>query len=698
MMLRLPAILLALLAAQGISPAAPPAKPAARDYGVVKNQASPYAKLHGVDVSAVHWTSGFWANRFQQTRKVTLPRLWELAQDPTKGHAIQNLRIAAGLEKGKFLGTNWQDAWVYKWIEAASYVYAANHDPQLLAQMDRIIAVIQKAQQPDGYLATQVLDRGWKRFDNPGHHELYAMGHLITAACENYRITGQTALLRVARKAADYIYATFKVRDPKLADFPRNPSIIMAAVELYRTTGQRRYLDMANFFIDWRGSRYGNGRRNVWARPRSGSDLNQNWRPLRLETDVVGHAVFFTYLYGGAADAYMENGDKTLLDALERLWADLVDHKMYVTGGVSAVHKGLPVRMLRPGHLDAIAGDGVHEAAGAPFDLPNDSAYNETCAQIGSLMWNWRMLLITGQPRFADVMERTLYNSILSGINVSGKGWFYTNPLRWYGPKQLLRSSDAHQRFDPGPVHYTCCPTNLLRLLASWNNYLYTTSADGLWVHHYGGNRLETTLENGSRLRLFEDTGYPWKGRIQFTVEQADPPSTFSIALRIPDWARDAKLEVNGKLAGTAAAPSSYATLRRQWKAGDVIKLDLPMPVRLIDANPSIEQTRNQVAVMRGPVVYCLESTDLTASVRFEDVTIPASAEWKAEWRPKLLGGVTVLRTRALALDKSQTAELGPYSGIRAVRERPVEITLIPYYAWNNRGEPKMSVWLPVKW
>ncbi len=673
------------------------AAPATRDYGVVKNQASPYARLHSVDLSAVHWTKGFWAKRFAQTREVTLPRLWELAADPTKGHAIQNLRIAAGLEKGEFAGTNWQDAWVYKWLEAASYVYAATHDPKLLAQMDRIIAVIEKAQQPDGYIASQITVRGWKRFEEPGRHELYTMGHLITAACEHYRITGRTALLDVARKAADYIYDTFKTRNPKLADFPRNPSIIMAGAELYRTTGERRYLDMANFFIDWRGSRYGDGRRNVWGPARNGSDLNQNWRPLRKETEVVGHAVFFTYLYGGAADAYMETGDKTLLEALERLWADLVNHKMYVTGGVSPMHKAHPVRRLRPGHLDTIAGDSIHEGVGAPYDLPNSSAYNETCGQIGDLMWNWRMLLITGQARFADVMEQTIYNSILSGINVSGKGWSYTNPLRWYGAEQLLRSNDAHQRFDPGAKHI-CCPTNLLRLLASWNDYLYTTSADGLWVHHYGGNRLETTLENGTRLVLREETGYPWDGAIKFTVEQVSPSRAFSIALRIPAWAQEATLKVNGRPAGGALAPSSYATLRRKWVAGDVIELNLPMPVRLIGASPFIEQTRNQVAVMRGPIVYCLESTDLPAGVRFEDVTIPAAAEWKAEWRPELLGGVTVLRTRALALDKSETPELGPYRAIRAVRTRPVEIMLIPYYAWNNRGEPKMSVWLPVRW
>ncbi len=312
--------------------------------------------------------------------------------------------------------------------------------PMLSVQIDRIVDVIAKAQQPDGYIASQTTVRGWPRFQDAHHHELYTMGHLLTAACIHHRITGKTALLDVACKTADCVYETFKGRDPKLAEFPRNPSIIMGAVELYRTTGNKKYLDMANFFIDWRGSRYGNGRRNAWGGPlRNGSDLNQNWRPLRKETEVVGHAVFFTYLYAGAADAYMETGDTTLLAALDRLWTDLVTKKMYITGGVSPEHKSHPARSFEPGKLSAIAGDSIHEGISAPYELPNDTAYNETCGQIGNLMWNWRMLAITGEPRFADVMERTLYNSILSGIEVDGEGWSYTNPLRWHGAEHVLR-------------------------------------------------------------------------------------------------------------------------------------------------------------------------------------------------------------------------------------------------------------------
>ncbi|MBC8469404.1 MAG: glycoside hydrolase family 127 protein [Planctomycetes bacterium] len=668
------------------------------DYGIIKNQNSPHAKLKSVDLKDVRWTDGFWADQFAKTCDVTLPRLWELASDPEKGHAIQNLRIAAGIETGNFEGTHWQDAWIYKWLESACYIYAVTGNRELDEQMDEIINVISRAQRPDGYIASQTIARNWPRLQNQHHHELYTMGHLITAACIHHRITGKATLLNVARKAADYIYDTFKGRDPKLADFPINPSIIMAGVELYRTTGVKKYLDMSNFFIDWRGSRYGNGRRNAWGILTNGSDLNQNWRPLRKETEVVGHAVFFSYLYAGAADAFMETGDKTLFDALERLWSDLVNKKMYITGGVSPMHKAHPVRSFQPGHLSAIVGDSIHEGVGGPYDLPNDSAYNETCGQIGNLMWNWRMLAITGQAQFADIMERTLFNSILSGIEVDGDNWSYTNPLRWHGHEHLLRSNDTHKRLEPGK-NMICCPTNLMRTVASWHNYLYSTNDKGLWIHHYGGNVFDGEFADGRKLKLTQKTDYPWDGNVHITIDAVDSGNEFSILLRIPAWAKSSSLEINHKPTNIFRyTPSSYTTITRKWAAGDTIELNLPMPVRLISADPLIEQTRNQVAVMRGPLVYCLESIDVPEGIQFEDIYLPANAKWKTQYKPDLLGGVTVLKTKALVLDKTIEEDIGGYRQVRNIQPRHIDITMIPYYAWNNRDEPKMTVWLPVRW
>jgi DUF1680 family protein len=455
---------------------------------------------------------------------------------------------------------------------------------------------------------------------------------------------------------------------------------------------------MANLFIDWRGSRYGNGRRNAWGGPvTNGSDLNQNWRPLRKETEVVGHAVFFTYLYAGAADAYMETGDKTLLDALERLWTDLVTKKMYVTGGISPKHKTHPARSFWPGKLSVIEGDSIHEGVGAPYDLPNDTAYNETCGQIGNLMWNWRMLAITGEARFADIMECSLFNSILSGIELDGEGWSYTNPLRWHGPEHILRSNDTHKRSDPG-TRMICCPTNLMRTVASWHNYLYSVSEKALWIHHYGGNVFDGKLASGRKLKLTQQTDYPWDGKVCITINDVEPGEPFSILFRIPGWAKNAKLTVNDRVVKVHCKPESYAVIERKWIFGDIIELDLPMPVRMIEANQLVEQTRNQVAVMRGPIVYCLESIDIPEGVRFEDICLCADTKWEIQHKPNLLGGVTVLKTKAIVIDKTVTRDIGSYHQVSDVLPRRVNITMIPYYAWNNRQEPKMVVWLPVIW
>ncbi len=660
-----------------------------RDCGIIKTDGSPHARLTSVDLADVRWTDGFWTQQFRKAHNVTLPRLWDLADD----WAWNNMLVAAGEKAGEAKGCYWEDAWIYKWLESACYIYTQTRDPALLAKMDEIIAVIVKAQQPDGYIATQVTLRGLDRFAFQHHHELYTMGHLITAACVHHRITGKTDLLDVAKRAADYVHQTYKDGDPMLANCPVNPSIIMASVELYRTTGKKKYLDLANIIINNRGRKRGEIGRMSWGRPLGGTDLNQDRRPLRQETEVVGHSVFFTYLYAGATDAYLETGDSTLLRALERLWHDLTKKKMYITGGVCPVHKGLSNRSYQPGKR-VIMNDEVHEAAGLPYDLPGSTAYNETCGQIGNMMWNWRMLFVTGEARFADIMERTAYNSILSGINVTGKGWSYTNPLRWYGPEHELLSNDYHQRIDPGE-RQICCPTNLLRTVASMHGYLYSTSDEGLWLHHYGGNVLETELPDGRKLKLTQTTKYPWEGDVRVSIEELAVGDPFSIMLRIPQWAKGAAIRINGEPAGFTPGLESYAALHRAWCEGDVIDMSLPMPIRLMVAQARVEQTRNQVAVMRGPIVYCLESIDLTEEVAIEDVHLPRRAEWTIRHDPDLLHGVTVLETEAHVVPGAKP-DGGLYQELPTGEPRQVSIRLIPYFAWNNRGEPKMSVWLPL--
>ena len=647
-----------------------------QDCGMVKNQHSPHCKLKSVDLRSVRWTRGFWADRFRQCSEVTIPHLYERLADPDTGHALANMKIEAGLEDGEHAGTHWQDAWVYKWLEAASAVYAATCDPALDKLMDETIAVVAQAQQPDGYIATQTTVRGWERFQDPSQHELYTMGHLLTAACIHHRVTGKTSLLDVATGAADCVWETFKGRDPAIAHFPINPSIIMGSVELYRATGNRTYLDMANLFIDMRGAVPG------------GKDLNQDTVPLRDETEVVGHAVFYTYLYAGAADAYMETGDRSLLTALERLWHDLTEKKMYLNGGVCAIHRALYFRQDGP----MWGGQDVHEAAGHPYELPSSTAYNETCTQIGSAMWNWRMLLIDPQARYADIMELQIYNSILSGIGIEGASWFYTNVLRWYGQEHHLLSADSYERFQPGDPErrraHICCPTNVLRTVAEWHNYQYTTSKRGLWVHHYAANALDC-----GPFKLTLDTDYPWDGEITIRIEAA-PAGKTSLMLRIPPWAKGAKLAINGEPSRVAKRPNTYARVTREWAPGDEVKLALPMVPRLVEAHPKVEALRNQVAVMRGPILYCLESPDLPEGVRVPEIHIPRRAKFVARHEPDLLAGVTVLECEARRVPEGEWSG-ALYRPVANTRGEKLTVRLIPYFAWANRGVSEMSVWLP---
>jgi len=647
-----------------------------KDGGIVKNHSSPYSKLRSVNLSSAKWTRGFWATRFVQCRDVTVPHLWKRLSDPETGHALTNLRIAAGLEEGEFQGTFWQDEWVYKWLEAVAYVYSYTGDAKLDKWMDEVIDIIAKAQEEDGYIATQIL-KVKERFSDPRYHELYVMGHLITAACIHYRITEKTNFLDAAKKTADYLYKTFMPRDPKLAHVQNDPSQIMALVELYRTTKDERYLKLANVFIGMFGATPG------------GTDQRQDRVPLREEEHVVGHAVFFTYLFAGAADAYMETGDETLLKALERLWKDLTGKKMYVTGGVCAVHRGLSIR-----------GDPVHEAAGYDYDLPNSTAYNETCAQIGNFMWNWRMLLISGDAKYADVMELNLYNSIISGMGLDGASWFYTNPLRRYeehnGPLLGYRYLEK-QRFQPGePPRRAaiCCPSNLVRTIAGLYGYAYSVSEEGVWVNLYGGNTFNGKLRDESELKLTQETDYPWEGKVRIKLESV-PKKPFSIMLRIPGWTEGASIKVNGKPLNVDIKSRAYATINRSWKTGDVIGLSMPMKTRLLEAHLRLEQCRNHVAIMRGPIVYCLESPDLPENIKISQVRIPRNIQLKARHDPNLLGGVTVLEGEALAAKEKDWKEM-LYQEIPREPLEKINIKLIPYYAWANRGITEMTVWLPL--
>lgn len=655
-----------------------------RGRGVIDTTASPYCKLKSVNLDAVKWTHGFWAERFDLCKKVMISHMWGLLSDSEISHAWTNFRIAAGLEKGEFKGTWWHDGDFYKWLESVAYVYSVTHDEKLDQLMDEVIEVIGKAQQEDGYISTPIIIgsgievtglgkgptpfKGVKRFERIEHHELYNMGHLMTAACAHYRATGKTAFLDIAKKVGDYLYRVFRNHDSHLAHFGFNPSNIMGSVELYRTTRIYKYLDLAKIFVDMRGSVPG------------GSDQNQDRTPLREAKEAVGHAVTAMYLYCGAADVYMETGDKSIIEALERLWCNVVYQKMYITGGVGALHDGL-----------SPAGDPIHEAFGRNYELPNTTAYNETCANIGNVMWNWRMLSITGEARYADVMELALYNSVLSGISIDGKSYFYTNVLRRYGNEVPLLSQDSLTRMKY--IDCFCCPPNVVRTIAKINGYAYSISDKSIWVNLYGSNILNTELTDGTPLKLRQETNYPWEGKIKITIE-APSKKNFSVMLRIPGWAEGASLKVNNRPINDVVKSGQYVEITRNWSAGDLIELTLPMDVQLIEANPLVEEVRGQVAIKRGPIVYCLESPDLPEDIRVSEVIIPHNIELRPHFDKDFLGGVVILEGEALVIKEGDWSNQ-LYRKVMTVEPQMIKIKLIPYYAWGNRGLSHMTVWIP---
>ncbi|MBA4065617.1 MAG: ATP-binding protein [Isosphaera sp.] len=639
----------------------------------------PHAKVGPVGPADCRWTAGFWAERFETCRSATIPFMGDLMEGTARSQFLHNFRVAAGLEAGRHRGPPWNDGDYYKWLEAVAGVHAVAPDPALDKRMDAAIAIIAKAQRADGYLHTpvQIANRNGaaeKPFADRLNFEMYNFGHLFTAAAVHHRATGKKTLLAVAVKAADFLAAAFENPTPELARNAVCPSHYMGAVDLYRATGDKKYLRLAAKFIDLRDQATAGG-----------TDDNQDRVPFRRQTEAVGHAVRANYLYAGAADVYAETGDETLLAPLKPIWASVVTRKMYLTGACGALYDGASP----DGSKDQKQISRVHQAYGRDYQLPHSTAHNETCAAIGNALWNERMLRVTGEAKYADVLETTLLNALLAGVSLDGKRFFYTNTLRQLDtmPAALRWSRDREEW-----ISCYCCPPNVARVVAQVNASAYGRSDRGVWVHLYGGNTLDTTLPDGRRVKLKQETDYPWDGRVKLTVESA-PAGEWSLFLRVPGWADGATLAVNGKPAD--AKSGTYAEVRREWKAGDVVALSLPLRPRLVQAHPLVEEARNQVAVVRGPLVYCLESTDLPKGARVQDVALPREVGFTPRHDPKLLGGVTVLEAKAeLVGDRPWGDEL--YREFKPAAAKPVDVRLVPHYAWANRGRSEMTVWMPL--
>lgn len=592
---------------------------------ILETQFSPAAQLQQAPVRAVTLTDAFWAPRLRINRETTLPSQFRHLEETG---AIDNFRRAAGTKDVPFRGPHFSDSDLYKWLEAASWALASGEDVRLQEQVDRAVSEIESVQQSDGYLDTYFMfekaSERWKtiNLDFNNMHELYCAGHLFQAAVAHYRVTGSRRLLDVATRFADLICDTFGPAEEQQHGVDGHPEIEMPLVELYRITGNRRYLSAAQYFID---ARLGMGRINGAVYP---------LKHFREYDRIEGHAVCAVYLTAGAADLYAETGEDALKVTLDTLWDNMIGAQMYLTGGIGPRWE--------------------NEAFGTDYELPA-RAYAETCASIGSLMWNARMLTLAPEAKYADLIEHILFNSFLSGISLAGTEYFYQNPL----------VDDGRHRREAW-FGCACCPPNVARLLAQLPGYFYSVGSGGIYVNLYADSRAELTLLDGREVALSQTANYPWDGEIRLEVGTG---GRFTLNLRIPAWAAGASLSVNG-LPLPTPKPGTYAAIEADWNPGDVIELVLPMPVRRALPNPRASSLRDQTALLRGPLVYCLEQAD-NPGLDIPGLTLPQGADFEPEFDPALLGGVTRLRG-----------------------EVPELVTAIPYYAWANREAGAMTVWI----
>ncbi len=654
----------------------------AQEHGIINNGESKYVKLKSIDLGDCHWTNGFWADKFKVCEQTMLPYMGEVLCGDV-GHGLNNFKIAAGLKTGKHQGFAWHDGDFFKFMEALSYMYAQNKDPKILKQLDEYIEIIGKAQEKDGYIHTKIeIDPKISRFENRKYHEMYNYGHLFTSACIHYRVTGQRNFLQIAVKAADLLCNYFLPDDRRYVRFGFNQTQIMGLVELYRTVGNMNYLKLAEKFIDNRG-KYG-----IEDTPETRGypvgDMVQEFTPLRKSTEAVGHAVLALYYYAGAADVYAETGEKALIDALDRLWENVTEKKMYVTGAVGQTHYGASTnrQMIEEGFIDE-------------YMMPNMTAYNETCANICNSMFSYRMLGIHGESKYADIMELVVFNSGLSGISLEGKQYYYANPLRVIDGARDYKKMNTEFPERQSYLECFCCPPNLVRTIAKLSGWAYSKSDNGIAVNLYGGNKLVTTLLDGSAIELTQVTQYPWEGNVKITVDKCKK-NAFDIMLRIPGWAKGSKILVNGNDAGIKVNNGKFAVINRQWKSGDVISLNMPMDVKFVEGNTRIEETRNQVAVKRGPIVYCIETPDLPKDVRIVDVYLNSKSPLKATYKPNFLNGVTTLNGELLLRKNNNSNSM--YKVVDKPEFKSYKTQLVPYFAWSNRGQSEMTVFMPVIW
>ena len=669
------------------------AVPVMAQSGLTDMSNSQQAIMTNTPLGSVKWTGGFWADRFNVMSTTGIWSMWDTWNTPWEtidamglhgSNGFRNFEVAAGTVKGKHHGPPFHDGDMYKWLEACATVYAITKDPKLDALMDKFIEQVALAQRADGYIHTPVvisernagidshantenaagieIGKDQKHaFASRLNFETYNLGHLITAGIIHKRATGKTTLFDCGRKAADFLY-NFLTNDA--AELSRNaicPSHYMGAAEKYRETGDAKYLTLAKGLIAIRDS------------VENGEDHNQDRHKFREQYEAMGHAVRANYLYAGVADLYAETGEAQLMKNLSAIWDDIIQHKIYIMGGCGALYDGVSpdgTTYNQPSIQQ------IHQAYGRQFQLPQEAAHNEICAQIGMMLFSWRMFQTTGDAKYIDNIENELYNGILSGISIDGKDFFYTETLR------RTKEFPYTMRWPKHRQHYItcfCCPPNTLRTLCQAQEYAYAVSGQTLYVNLYGQNALKT-----KNLEVEQTTGYPWDGKVILTVKKAKNLQT--IQLHKPNWCDKYTVKVNGE--------NADLRITRKWKKGDVIELNLDMRPRLVEANPLVEEAKNQVAVMRGPIVYCLEGQDIQGDCRISDIALPADIQLKEV--PMTIEGhsFTALEGDAVVTNDKTWDNQTLYRELSKPASRKVHIRLIPYYAWDNRGIQDMSLWL----
>lgn len=621
-----------------------------------------------IPFTQVRFTDAFWQGRIETNRAVTIPFAFSKCEQTSR---IDNFKVAAKLMEGRWEGEfGFNDTDPYKIIEGASYGLMVKPDPKMDAYLDQLIGYIAAAQEPDGYLYTAwtagAREDGRRkitccydkqRWDNlPSSHELYNAGHMYEAAVAHYLATGKRSFLEVAIKNADLVCQVFG--PGRHEGVPGHQEIEVGLVKLYRATGDEKYLRQAKWFLDQRGR---SGHKDAYM---------QSHIPVTEQTEAVGHAVRAGYMYSGMADVAALTGDAAYIRAIDAIWDNVANKKLYVTGGVGARHQG--------------------EAFGKDYELPNASAYCETCANIANVYWNHRMFLLHGDSKYIDVMERSLYNSVISGVSLDGKRFFYPNPLQSDGDYERSEWFGC-----------ACCPGNITRFLASVSGYAYAVRGREVYVNLFGQSQATLTADGG-KITLAQKTEFPWDGRVTLTVQPETKGQAFVLKIRIPDWATDefsssdlysftqplpkqAAVRVNGKKM-PLKTEKGYVVLDRLWKQGDTVRIDLPMPIRRIVCDDRVRENAGKIALQRGPLVYCIEWPDVEGG-RVLDLALDKKAKLKTADHPDRLGGLTVIKGTAIertGKDEGQTAE----------KRRKFEA--IPYYAWAHRGKGQMTVWIPV--